>query len=81
MTPVRIDAVGPRERLGFVAEFLHGNHRPEDLTLDHLVVLAQIGDHGGLDEVADLADLVSAGRHGRVTGGATEKSGHTLELN
>ena len=47
-----LHAVGPAHGLVLVAEALHGDDRAEDLVLDHLVVLAQVGDDGRLVEVA-----------------------------
>jgi hypothetical protein len=44
-----------------VRERLHGDHRAEDLPLDHLVALFEPGDDGGLEEVAGQVGLVAAG--------------------
>ena len=44
--------VGPLDRLLLVGEALHGDHRAEDLALDHLVVLPQAGDDRRLQEEA-----------------------------
>src|SRR5437588_1178762 len=45
--PIR-GAVGPRDRLLLVREWLDGDHGTEDLPLDHLVALPQPGDDGRL---------------------------------
>jgi hypothetical protein len=47
-----LDAVGPGQGLLLVVEALDGDDRAEDLLLDHLVVLLQAVDHGGLVEEA-----------------------------
>src|SRR5205823_11044779 len=47
-----LDAVGPGDGLVLVAEALHGDDGPEDLALDHLVVLVQPGHHGRLEEIS-----------------------------
>src|ERR1700737_2786141 len=69
-----LDAVGPLDRLVLVGEALHRDHRPEDLLLDHLVLLLQPIDHGGLVEVAPVADLVAAGHDLGVLGRALDKA-------
>ena len=50
-----VDVVRPRDRLVVVGEALHGDDRAEDLALDDLVVLADVGDDGRLDEEAAVA--------------------------
>ncbi len=50
-------AVGPLDRLRLVGERLHGDHRAEDLLLDHLVALLEAGDDGRLEEVAGQVGL------------------------
>ena len=50
-----------RDRLVLVGELLDGDDRPEDLALDHLVVLAQVRDDGRLEEEAGEVGLLAAG--------------------
>ena len=50
-----VDVVGPRDRLVVVGEALHRHDRAEDLALDDLVVLRDVGDHRRLDEEAAAA--------------------------
>src|SRR6201996_4957665 len=57
-----LDAVGPGGGLILVAELLHGDDRAGGLVLDHLVVLTQLGDHGGGEEEAAVTDPLPA-RH------------------
>src|SRR6478752_6469070 len=75
-----LDAVGPAQRLGLVAELLHGHDRAEDLVLDLLVVLLEAGDDGGLVEVAPLALAGAAGLEVRVVGQAVDHARDALEL-
>ena len=63
-----------------VAEPLHGDHRPEDLVLDHLVVLTQVGDHGRLMEEAAGADSSAAGDDLGMVGRTREEALHAREL-
>ena len=63
-----------------VGEALHGDHRPEDLALDHLVVLLQAGDDGRLEEEAGAVGLVPAGHDLGVRGAALEKALDALAL-
>src|SRR5215469_17460707 len=58
-----LDPVRPAQRLLLGREALHGDHRAEDLLLDHLVVLAQAGHHGGCETVAALPHRDTAGHH------------------
>src|SRR5947199_9896287 len=53
--------VGPGDRLLLVGEALHGYHRTEDLTLDHLVVLLQARDYRGLQKEAGPVGLAAPG--------------------
>ena len=46
-----LHAVGPLQRLRLVAELLDGDDRTEDLVLDHLVVLLEVGDDRRLEPV------------------------------
>src|SRR5215467_6639818 len=58
-----LDPVRPAQCLLLSREALHGDHRAEDLLLDHLVVLAQAGHHGGGETVAALPHRNAAGHH------------------
>ena len=58
--------VRPGQRLVLGAELLDRDDRAEHLLLDDLVVLAQPGDHAGLEEVPAAADPVAAGAHLRM---------------
>ena len=67
-------------RLLLVGEPLHGEHRPEHLGLDQLVVLVQVGDDRRLVEVAARADAVPAGRHPGVLGRPLDQARDVPEL-
>ena len=73
-------AVGPLDRLGLVVEPLHGHHRAEDLVLDHLVVLLEVGDHGRLEVEAGAVGVLAAGDDLRVVGLALEEAADALAL-
>src|SRR5829696_152271 len=75
--------VGPAGRLVLLGEPLHGDDRPEDLVLHHLVVLGEAGHDGGLVEVAAgqvPLDPVAAGRDLRVLRRPLEEAHHPVEL-
>ncbi len=67
-------AVGPRDGLVLVGEALDGDDRPEDLALDHLVVLPEVGHHRGLEEVARKLRFGPAGHDLGVIGLALEEA-------
>src|SRR5215217_6952877 len=69
-----LDAVGPGEGLVLVVEALDGDDRAEDLLLDHLVVLLQAVDHGGLVEEAAPVQPVAAGGDLGVAGGPLQEA-------
>src|ERR1017187_1545807 len=71
-----LHAVGPADGLVLGAELLHGHHRPEDFLLDHLVVLAQAGDHGGGVAESPAADPVAAGPDLGVLGRPLDEASH-----
>src|SRR5680860_1526175 len=73
-------AVDFLEQLRVVAERLHGDHRAEDLLLDHLVALFEPGDDGRLEEVAGKVGLGAAGDHLGVAGPALEEALDPLAL-
>src|SRR3954471_21888161 len=73
-------AVAPRDRLLLVGELLDGDDRPEDLALDHLVVLLQVGDDGRLEEEAGQVGLVAAGDDLRVLRRTLEEALDALAL-
>ena len=64
-------------RLVLVGERLHRDDGAEDLVLDRLVVLAQAGEDGGLEEVAvaEVRTPVAAGRHRRVGRAGLDEAG------
>ena len=73
-------AVGPPQCFVFVGESLHRHHRAEDLVLDHLVVLLEVGDHGRLEVVPVSPDRRSARDHARVRRRAIEESRDACQL-
>src|ERR1700730_16602814 len=74
------DAIGPFESLGLVVEALHRDHRPEDLALNEIVILADPGDDGRLVEVAAVTDTVPSRNHIRMRGCAFDELANPLEL-
>src|SRR5262249_46489514 len=74
-----IDAVRPGERLVVVGEALDGHDRLEDLTLDDLVLLADIRNHRRLDEEATVAVRHAPSEHVRALR-AVEEAEHALLL-
>src|SRR6266550_5183109 len=73
------NVVRPRERLVVVGKALDGDDRPEDLLLDDLVLLADLRDHGRLDEEPAVAVRATAGQDFRALR-AVEESEHALLL-
>src|SRR4051795_1256920 len=73
-------AVAPGDRLVLVGELLDGDDRPEDLALDHLVVLLEVGDDGRLEEEAGQVGLVAARHDLRVRRRALEEALDALAL-
>ena len=63
-----------------VGERLHGDHRAEDLVLDHLVVLLQPGDDGRLEEEAGQVGLAPPVTTSACSGLALEEALHPLAL-
>ena len=57
-----------------VGELLHGDHRAEDLALDHLVVLLQARDDGRLEEEARTVGLLAAGDDLSAVGAALQEA-------
>jgi hypothetical protein len=68
-----LDAVGPGQGLLLVVEALDGDDRAEDLLLDHLVVLLEAVDDGGLVEEAAPVEPVAAGGDLGVAGARSRK--------
>ena len=60
------DPVGHRDRVLVGREALHRHHRAEDLALDDLRVLLDVGDDRRRDEEALVADRAAAGDDGRL---------------
>mmetsp|Transcript_20500 Transcript_20500/g.48593 ORF Transcript_20500/g.48593 Transcript_20500/m.48593 type:complete len:237 (+) Transcript_20500:170-880(+) len=75
-----LDAVGHGNGLSLVGEGLHGDHRPEDLLLDQLVLLPQPRHHRGGDEEAGPGDGRTAGDDPSMRGHTREEALNALEL-
>ena len=56
-----LGVVGDRQRVVEVLRLDHGQHRSEDLFLREACHRVDIGDHGGLDEVAVARRALAAG--------------------
>ena len=63
-----------------VVERLHGDHRAEDLVLDHLVVLLEARDDRRLEEEAGQVGLLAAGDDLGAVGLALEEALDALAL-
>src|SRR5258705_13282886 len=74
------DIVCPGQALFNVAEPLNGDHRPENLILDHLVILTQAGDHGRLMEEAAGANSSTTRDDLGVARRTCEEALHAREL-
>src|SRR4051812_14887847 len=72
--------VAPGDRLVLVGELLDGDDRAEDLALDHLVVLLEVGDDGRLEEEAGQVGLAAPGHDLRVRRRALEEALDALAL-
>ncbi len=75
-----LDPIGPLQRLRLVVEALHGDHRAEDLLLDHLVVLVEPRHDGRSEAIATVADLCPAGRDRGVRRRSLDEPAHPCEL-
>src|SRR6266478_2700108 len=75
-----LDAIRPPDGLVLRTEPLHGDYRPEDLLLDHLVVLAQAGDHRRRVEETPVADPLAPRLDLCVAWRAVDEAGHPREL-
>mmetsp|Transcript_57146 Transcript_57146/g.127576 ORF Transcript_57146/g.127576 Transcript_57146/m.127576 type:complete len:219 (+) Transcript_57146:264-920(+) len=75
-----LHSVGHLDGCGFVTKRLDRDHRPEDLLLNHLILLLQAGDNGGLEEEAGPLDCLAARDYASVRGHPSQHGPHPLEL-
>ena len=75
-----VNAVGPTHCFVLVAELLDGDDWAEDLVLNHLVVLAQVGDDRRLEEEAVTTNGTAAGNHVRVRRSPTHEAADVGQL-